>query len=113
MTKEDIAKVCHEANRAYCAGIGDISQLPWDKAEEWQRTSAVNGVSFVIANPDAPASANHDSWLDEKVADGWVHGSVKDAEAKTHPCIVPFEQLPIEQQRKDALFKAVVQSIAG
>lgn len=105
---ELVARIAHEANRHYCVSIGDTSQAPWEAAEEWQRTSAINGVRFVVDNPDAPDSATHDSWMAEKVAAGWVHGSEKNAEAKTHPCIVPFDQLPIEQQRKDRLFRSVV-----
>lgn len=108
MKIEAIAKVCHEANRAYCAGIGDLSQVPWEAAPEWQAESAISGVQFVIDNPDAPASANHDSWLKEKAETGWVYGEEKDEVAKTHPCMVPFEILPLEQQRKDVLFRAVV-----
>jgi len=47
--------------------------------------------------------------LDEgKVDSGWVYGEVKDVEKKTHPCIVPYEQLPVEQQSKDYIFKGIV-----
>lgn len=105
---ENIARVCHEANRAYCLSIGDASQVPWADAPEWQRASAVKGVEFNIENPDAPESAVHDSWLEEKRAAGWKHGPVKDAEKKEHPCFVPYAELPDEQRRKDALFKAIV-----
>ncbi|WP_368411379.1 RyR domain-containing protein [Paludisphaera mucosa] len=105
-------KVCHEANKTYCHSIGDNSQLPWEEAAAWQRESAIKGVEYAIANPDAPASAQHEAWLKDKLADGWVYGEVKDAEQKTHPCCVPYEQLPVEQQKKDALFKAVVAALA-
>lgn len=108
---ERIAKVCHDANKSFCEVNGDTSQKPWEDAEEWQRQSAINGVRFAISNPDAPASAQHDSWMAEKVAQGWVYGEVKDAEKKTHPCLVPFEQLPEFQQKKDHLFKAIVKAL--
>jgi len=107
-TEEVIARVCHEANRAYCAAIGDASQVPWADAPEWQRSSAVSGVKFCIANPDAPPSANHDSWLEEKRRTGWKYGPVKDPEKREHPCFVPYNELPEEQKAKDALFKAIV-----
>jgi hypothetical protein len=103
-----IARVCHEANRAYCATIGDISQLPWDEAALWQRESGIKGVEFAIANPDANASAQHDAWLKEKLDNGWKYGPVKDADKKEHPCCVPYDQLPEEQKRKDALFRNIV-----
>lgn len=107
-----IARACHEANRFYCLALGDDSQKPWEEAPGWQRTSAIKGVEFHILNPNAGDSASHDSWLEEKRATGWRYGEVKDAEAKTHPCFVPFEQLPIEQQRKDALFRTIVHALA-
>lgn len=105
---EAAAKAAHEANRAHCQAIGDDSQVPWDEAPEWQKESARKGVLFLIANPGAGDSAQHDSWMAAKVADGWVHGEVKDAEAKTHPCLVPFDQLPPEQQAKDRIFRETV-----
>lgn len=108
-----IANVCHDANRAYCRTIGDFSQEPWESAPKWQVESAIKGVEFCLANPDAPASANHDAWLKVKEAEGWKYGEVKDVEKKEHPCFVPYDQLPPEQQRKDALFKAIVAALAG
>ena len=113
LTAEDIARVCHEANRAYCRSLGDNSQSHWESAPDWQRQSAINGVRFTVANPKAPASASHESWMKEKLADGWTYGETKDPEKKTHPCIVPFEELPIEQQRKDMLFQAIVRALTA
>jgi len=107
-----IAAVCHEANRAFCAGLGDYSQPTWGEAPEWQAQSAITGVRFNLANPDAPASASHDSWLAEKERDGWKFGPAKDAEKKEHPCFVPYEDLPKEQQAKDHLFKAIVAALS-
>lgn len=107
------AAVSHEANRGYCAAIGDTSQLPWAEAPDWQRASAINGVLFHLANPHAGPSASHDNWMREKAEDGWTYGPVKDAEAKQHPCMVPFDELPPEQQAKDRLFRAVIHALAG
>lgn len=108
---EVIAKVCHEANKAFCESNGDYSQRSWEEAEDWQRQSAITGVAFRINNPDAGHDAQHNSWMQEKINDGWVYGEVKDAEAKTHPCIVPFDQLPKFQQQKDALFCGIVDAL--
>jgi hypothetical protein len=111
MKIEDIARVTHEANRAYCVAIGDMSQLPWNDSPDWQKSSAINGVKTRIANPAAPASASHESWLAEKAAAGWQYGPVKDADAKTHPCFVPYDELPVEQKTKDVLFCAVCSAL--
>jgi hypothetical protein len=112
VSNEAIAKVCHEANKAYCQTVGDNSQLAWEEAPQWQKDSAIKGVEFCLANPDAPPSANHESWLKVKEAEGWVYGPEKKAEKKEHPCMVPYELLPVEQQKKDALFKAIVAALA-
>jgi len=109
---ERIARVAHELNRAYCESIGDDTQVPWDIAEQWQKDSAMNGVLFHIVNPDADASASHDNWLAAKLADGWLHGEEKDADKKTHPCIMPFDDLPADQKSKDFLFRGVVHALA-
>lgn len=108
-----IARVCHAANAAWCQANGDFSQKSWEEAAVWQRRSAVDGVDFALLNPDAPDSAVHDAWSVDKIADGWRFGEKKDAEAKTHPCLVPFEQLPPFQQAKDRLFRAIVKALAG
>lgn len=107
-----IAIVCHEANRAYCASLGDNSQSAWDDAPDWQKTSAENGALFHINNPEADDSASHENWMKEKLEAGWVYGETKDPEAKTHPCLVAFDQLPVEQQKKDKLFRAIVHALA-
>lgn len=111
MKMVDIARICHEANRAYCKALGDDSQVPWDSAPDWQQLSAISGVEHAIRNPDAPPSASHESWLEQKRADGWKWGPVKDPEKKEHPCFVPYDDLPDEQKRKDALFLAVVRAM--
>lgn len=110
---EIVARLCHEANAAYCRCLGDHSQTTWDDAPKWQKDSAAKGVVMHLLNPGASPSASHESWMTEKVNDGWVYGDVKDAEAKTHPCIVNFDDLSKEQQAKDYIFKAIVNTQAG
>ncbi len=109
---EKIAKTCHEVNRASCAAFGDWSQLAWEDAPQWQRDSAITGVRFHIANPDATPEQSHEKWLETKRADGWTYGPVKNAERKLHPCFKPYFELPVEQQVKDYLFRATVHALA-
>jgi RyR domain. len=106
-----IARVAHEINRAYCAALGDFSQSEWRAAPDWQRDSAMNGVRLHLANPDAGPEASHESWMRQKLDEGWVYGPEKDPFKKTHHCLVPFAQLPKTQQAKDFLFRAVVHAL--
>lgn len=103
-----IAKVCHETNRAYCAAIGDNSQVAWSVAPAWQRESAIEGVRAMLEGRATSPEEQHDLWTMDKLNAGWTYGPVKDAEAKTHPCLVSYAELPMEQRLKDVLFRAVV-----
>ena len=110
INKEEIARVSHEVNRAYCQALGDMSQPAWEDAPGWQRASARLGVEFHLSGDHGP-EASHASWMKQKLEEGWKYGPVKDPERKEHPCIVPFDQLPREQQAKDFLFRAVVHAM--
>lgn len=105
-----IARVCHEANRAWCEIHGDTSQFAWEEAEAWQRESAIKGVATALAG--ATPEEQHEAWCTDKRHEGWSHGPVKDPEARTHPCLVAYEKLPPMQRCKDALFGSVVQGLA-
>lgn len=109
-----IAIVCHETNRIYCQTIGDNSQPWWTDAPDWQKQSARNGVSqhwTVLERGEEPsAEESHNNWLRQKRQDGWTYGEKKDPEAKTHPCFMPYNDLPPEQRMKDHLFVNIVKA---
>jgi len=106
MNIEQIAELCHEVNRAYCESVGDFSQLPWKDAPDWQKQSAINGVRFHLENDVTPEDS-HNNWMKDKIAEGWVYGEIKDPVKKTHPCLIPYRQLPRDQRVKDYLFKVI------
>ena len=105
-----LAELCHEVNRAYCYAIGDSSQPAWKDAPDWQKLSAEKGVTANLMS-GLTAEQNHSLWLEEKRRTGWTFGDVKDEVAKTHPCMVPYAELPVEQKVKDHLFRAVVRTV--
>ncbi|WP_331723363.1 RyR domain-containing protein [Streptomyces atratus] len=109
-TPEEIARVCHEANRAWQLVTGDPSPSPeWPDAPDWQRASAVAGVRH--AQSGASAEQLHAAWCEDKDSDGWRYGPAKDEVARTHPCLVPYSDPPDEQRRKDHLFAAIVAAL--
>ena len=110
---ENIARACHNANKEYCESLSDDSQPTWELAPQWQKDSAINGVIYRIKNPDVTNEDMHDNWLRSKIKDNWVYGEVKDEEKRTHPCMVPYHDLPKEQQVKDALFSHTVDTMVG
>ena len=110
---KEIAIVCHEANRALCQAFGDDSQLPWAEASEEQRASCVEGVKHHIENPTLSPRESHELWLERKKALGWIYGEEKNEHECTHPCMLPFDELPLEQQAKDYLFAGIVRAMTG
>jgi hypothetical protein len=75
------------------------------------KKSTQDAVLWRLANPRAPASAQHDQWMAQKKAEGWKHGKVKSGTAKTHPLMVPYSDLPEVERRKDALVGGVIDSL--
>lgn len=116
LTKDEVVEACaraaHEVNRAYCIALGDTSQVSWDEAPDWQKSSARLGAIGVIDHGNGPKDS-HDSWLKQKEAEGWKYGPVKDVEKKEHPCFLPYGELPVAQRLKDRLFVNTVGSMAG
>lgn len=103
-TIEQVAKMCHTINKQYCEKLGDNSQPSWEDAPDWQKESAVQGVKHILLNPDAKPWDSHKNWMKQKLNDGWTYGAKKDPEKKTHPCLVPYTDLPADQRVKDELF---------
>lgn len=113
LTIEEIANVCHQVNKAYCVSCGDDSQAEWERAPEWQRDSAINGVkAHIDSGLTMLPEDSHISWMKQKQDEGWVYGETKDVEKKTHPCMRPYHELPSMQKTKDYLFREVVHTLA-
>ena len=118
LTDTQIAEVVHEANRVYCVAIGDNSVKPWTEAPDILKNSVIAGVKIVReqaeADPDnwhLEPGESHESWLSHKLRECWTYGPVKDVEKKQHPCMLPYNELPEDQKRKDALFLGIVRAL--
>ena len=66
MNYEQIAKVAHEVNRAYCQALNIDTQVPWEKASEHLKGSVVDGVAFLHGHPNATPEDSHKNWLKKK-----------------------------------------------
>ena len=105
---EFVARLCHEVNRSYSAAIGESKILPmWEDLELEFKYSALRGVGYVATNDDATGRDMHDAWLVDKRNAGWRYGDVKSVDNKTHPNMVPYDQLHTTQQAKDAIFLTI------
>ena len=110
MSIEVATRVCHEAIRALQKATGDPEPVPsWEAATEEQRRSTMVSVSRALAG--ASPEEVHDEWRADRDAAGWTWGPVKDSDARRHPCLIPYDQLPAVEQTKDKLFLAVVAAL--
>ena len=105
-----IARGVHEAIRAYQEALGEEPTPPWAESG-WMQDSTRDAVEFALDNPTP--GAQHEAWASAKHRAGWWYGPEKDANRKTHPSLVPFDQLAEAEQRKDAIVIAVVQGLAS
>lgn len=106
-----ISQVVHEALRAYVKTIDQPALPTWSRAPKWMREATKASVIFVLENTKSGPGAQHDQWCETKKASGWTYGKKKDGRRKTHPMLVPFAELALEEQAKDNLVNAIVRAL--
>lgn len=110
LTVEDIARVAYDANMQINILTG-IDYPAWDDFESYERTLFIDGVRQQIEQPDRTAEQIHQSWVDDRIRDGWQYGLIRNHQLKTHPSIVPFADLTLVEKVKDTLFANIVASL--
>lgn len=43
----------------------------------------------------------HDVWAQGRIAEGWTYGEQRDDKKRTHPCLVPYEELSDAEREYD------------
>ena len=43
----------------------------------------------------------HEVWAETRIKQGWKYGEQRNDELKTHPCLIPYEELPEEEREDD------------
>lgn len=43
----------------------------------------------------------HEVWAETRIAQGWKYGERRDDVEMTHPCLIPYEDLPEEEKEYD------------
>lgn len=110
MDNTELARWAHELNRAIQKLTGETVSPHWEEAPLDQRNSSITGVNR--AKLGHTPEQLHESWMSDKLHEGWTYGPEKDPERKEHPCLIPYSELPAEQRLKDAVFKAVIEYLA-
>lgn len=79
------------------------AQEIFDDAQRQRRITALQDCAL-HATSDAE---RHLSWVKMHEESGWVYGPQFDPEKKTHPNLLPWEQLPITTRSKARIFAMV------
>lgn len=64
-------------------------------------TSEVQLPPDVAALIEVMARNVHEVWAETRLKQGWTHGERRDDVLKTHPCLVPYDELPEEEKDYD------------
>lgn len=111
-SEEEIARVCHEANKAMQYVQGDpCPSQPWDAEPEWVKEGTINMVRLVRLG--YTAKDMHNEWRERYHKDGWVRGDIKDYVAKTHPCLVEYYELPRIQRDKSEVIRGIIVNLSS
>ncbi len=43
----------------------------------------------------------HEVWAETRIKQGWKYGELRNDELKTHPCLIPYEELSEEEREYD------------
>ena len=43
----------------------------------------------------------HEVWAETRIKQGWKYGEQRNDELKTHPCLIPYEELSEEEKEYD------------
>jgi len=110
---ERIAEILYEATRRE-AEWSQRSIVPeaWNDRDDAFRKQFVQVIQNYLTMDKLPTPEEaHDSWVKAYTDMGWVYGPERDPVKKTHPDMVPFDQLPKDERDKDAIFLALIYAV--
>ena len=107
--EERRAVFVYEGARLQAAAVNaPVIPEPWPDREPAFREQFAQVIAMMCSDERKSSPEElHDDWVKAYEAMGWKYGPVRDREAKTHPDMVPFDQLTYAEQIKDAVFVAL------
>ncbi len=103
-----LAEACHEATKVISEQILSEEKKEWKLIDSATKARLINAVQRAIDKKITDPSVAHADWMADMVKQGWVYGEKLDETEKTHPCLVPYDQLPTGQQTKDHIYLSIL-----
>ncbi len=75
----------------------------WQDLPDTFKKNAENAVIQIMNSSSHSPEDLHNLWMKPLVNGGWSQGPY-DRENKTHPCLIPFEELPESEVLKDEIW---------
>lgn len=111
-TPQEMARVAHAVIRELQLVNGEPNVAPpWDEAHPDGEPADTSQVEYALNG--GTAAEQRQEWVRWKLSQGWTYGPVKDAARKTHPDLMPDDELPPRARVKDDAYIAVVRALAG
>jgi hypothetical protein len=96
------------ARLAALAAGAPIIPDPWSDREEAFRVQFLEVIERQCGpNRSQSPEELHGGWMQAYIAMGWIFGDTYDRDSKTHPDLVPYDQLGQLERDKDAVFVAL------
>jgi len=94
---------------AICLGCPVIPK-PWNKRSPEFRDQFINLISDLCSGKRSFDNFEeaHNSWMKKYLEMGWRYGYKYDPEKKTHPDLVPYNELDPKEKIKDTVFLVLI-----
>jgi len=97
LTPQQLARLCHEADRVLCSMQGDARVSPWETLDEKTQDEVVAAVREVLEHPELTDEARHARWLRQRREAGWIYGPVRSIPGRTDPALLEYGALSSER----------------
>ena len=104
LTDEDLARICHEAHLALRIGLNNSADdMHFDALPQERKDLVINQVKMFREGKSL--AEVHQAWIEWMLERDWrlplcTEPPLRDTVRKIHPNLVPYEDLPVEEQAK-------------
>ena len=101
----------YEAARLHAMALHcPVIPKPWAARRDGFRRQFLELIAGLCAGKEfSNFREAHDSWVNQYQKMGWKYGEIYDPKKRTHPDLVPYDELDPKEQVKDEVFVRLVQ----
>lgn len=119
VTPGEFAEIVHEVNRLVQKAVIKHTgftrvpvSVPWAELSGVTRVSLAGALENVRASGVYRPEDSHRLWCEDKWSEGWSYGPTLDVGARTHPNLMPWDNLPPLERAKDKIVLALIGALS-